>query len=333
MSSATASLDHDSAAASSELDALEKQLAGQLSEVLADPPDPPTSAPAPPKKRKRESRWGAPVPSAPEPAPKKARFTEEEKVGEEEPPLPDLSRNPPKPVPLGPNGKPVTMPKQIEDIGQYIRQECNYIEPHWGGVPPKANHAFDMKQQGRLVDHIQLGEIKKDGRSYYVFGRHEAADLRVPHRSCSRFHAILQPTKDGNFFIWDLSSSHGTVIWRIQSGQPMKVEPNQFVQLFPGDVVKFGICPIEYHLFVKSDPDSDFDVDRTICWDFIAGRCKKGSRCNWKHAIPANPNYKVPQNIQNVWEKRKQMQKHFQARFAQLCADDYAKAREGWPGR
>lgn len=217
---------------------------------------------------------------------------------------------------------PRPTPKLVENLTKYLRTEMNYIEPPWSGHPAERQgyFTFVMKLNNQVTDIFELQ--KNTERSWSVLGRHESVDRLVKHNSVSRFHAIIQPSSEGKVFVWDLTSSHGTFIWRIATQKSEQLECATFVQVNPGDVIKFGLCPTEFHLTIKSDPDSDVDVDRSICWDFVYGRCKKGMRCNWKHAFPTNPNYKVPRNIVGVWEKRNNLKDHFQARFAQICAEE-----------
>jgi len=217
---------------------------------------------------------------------------------------------------------PRPTPKVVENLAKYLRTEMNYLEPPWGGHPNERQGYFTflMKLNNQVTDILEVH--KNDKQSFVVLGRHESVNKVVKHNSVSRFHAIIQPNTDGKIFVWDLNSSHGTFIWRIATQTAERLECETFVHINPGDVIKFGLCPTEFHLTIKSDPDSDVDVDRSICWDYVYGRCKKGMRCNWKHAFPTNPNYKVPRNIVGVWEKRNNLKDHFQARFAQICAEE-----------
>jgi len=256
----------------------------------------------------KRSRWGKPVDTS--------------EVREQQLPRDSLVDRLLKPV------IPRPTPKVIEDIGAYLRKEMNYCEPPWGGHPNEREGYFTLvlKVNNQVSDSLKVCKNRK--RSYLVLGRHESVDKPIKHNSVSRFHAIIQPSSEGKLFLWDLSSSHGTFIWRIATQKAEQLESGTFVHVNPGDVIKFGLCPMEFHLTIRSDPDSDVDVDRAICWDFVYGRCKKGMRCNWKHAFPTNPNYKVPKNIVDVWEKRNNLKDHFQARFARICEEEDKCAQE-----
>ena len=70
-------------------------------------------------------------------------------------------------------------------------------------------------------------------RCIYVW-TYPLCDFILEHPTISRYHAVLQYKGNGDVFIYDLGSIHGTVVNKIQ------VTPNIYKQLHVGDIIRFG---------------------------------------------------------------------------------------------
>ena len=82
----------------------------------------------------------------------------------------------------------------------------------------------------------------------FVFGRFETCDIVAEHPSLSRFHAVIQHSRDGlsprrivvvshpagKVYVYDLGSTHGTKI------NKTPVEPRTYTELPFGQLVRFG---------------------------------------------------------------------------------------------
>ncbi|KAJ0986815.1 hypothetical protein J5N97_005171 [Dioscorea zingiberensis] len=67
-----------------------------------------------------------------------------------------------------------------------------------------------------------------------MFGRIDLCDFVLEHPTISRFHAVLQFKKDGEAFLYDLGSTHGTSINKNQ------VKKKVYTKVHVGDVFRFG---------------------------------------------------------------------------------------------
>ncbi|BAS97233.1 Os06g0275900 [Oryza sativa Japonica Group] len=67
-----------------------------------------------------------------------------------------------------------------------------------------------------------------------MFGRIDLCDFVLEHPTISRFHAVLQFRNDGEVFLYDLGSTHGSFINKTQ------VKKKIYVEIHVGDVIRFG---------------------------------------------------------------------------------------------
>lgn len=87
------------------------------------------------------------------------------------------------------------------------KQTLDYTEPIWSGRPPPGAR-LEVLKDGSIISEIEL-----KSKSYFVFGRaHESVDVLCEHPSISRMHAILQFKENGDAYLYDLGSTHGTLI-------------------------------------------------------------------------------------------------------------------------
>jgi pSer/pThr/pTyr-binding forkhead associated (FHA) protein len=84
--------------------------------------------------------------------------------------------------------------------------------------------------------HARVGDAERSGalaarEQPLLVGRATTADLRFPHLTVSRRHALVSLTEEGAY-VTDLGSANGTAV----NGQPVVSAP-----LREGDVVSFGL--------------------------------------------------------------------------------------------
>lgn len=75
-----------------------------------------------------------------------------------------------------------------------------------------------------------------------MFGRDVLCDFSLEHPSVSRFHAVIQYKRSGVAYLFDLGSTHGTLI------NKNKVDKRVYVDLNVGDVIRFG-CSTRLYIF------------------------------------------------------------------------------------
>ncbi|KAG0353021.1 Kanadaptin [Podila minutissima] len=103
-----------------------------------------------------------------------------------------------------------------------------YQKPSWSGYPNQ-QFSFEVIKNGVVVDRIEAPE-----KEFMVVGRLPMCDLEMEHPSLSRYHAVVQFKSNGECFIYDLNSSHGTKL------NKTKIPPGVHVPLKPGDQLRFG---------------------------------------------------------------------------------------------
>ncbi|KAI8149087.1 SMAD/FHA domain-containing protein [Fennellomyces sp. T-0311] len=105
-----------------------------------------------------------------------------------------------------------------------------YEKPEWSSNPIY-DYGFEVLKGG-----LSLDKIKGPRKEFVTIGRLPLCDIQMEHpeQSVSRYHAILQFNHDGNAFIYDLDSAHGTRV------NKQRVPCRQHVALQPGDQVRFG---------------------------------------------------------------------------------------------
>jgi len=109
-----------------------------------------------------------------------------------------------------------------------------------------ARLSFDPTMGVRFV--VRLREGKKTSsevefpfdQTRVVLGRGQAADVRIPHRSVSEFHATVQLRNDG-WFLADAESTNGTKCngARVRSDRPKRLRD--------GDLIELGVYVLSFH--------------------------------------------------------------------------------------
>ncbi|KAI9915045.1 hypothetical protein PsorP6_007028 [Peronosclerospora sorghi] len=109
-----------------------------------------------------------------------------------------------------------------------------YAPPAWS---PSGRNVFglylEVIKSGVVVETIALP--RPTARSYTFVGRlATACDVVLVHASISRVHAVLQFDAQGALFLYDLRSTHGSIV------NKRRIPAEAFVRLEVGDVLAFG---------------------------------------------------------------------------------------------
>ncbi|CAN6477446.1 unnamed protein product [Victoria cruziana] len=110
-----------------------------------------------------------------------------------------------------------------------VRSSIPYTIPTWS-EPPGQPYFMEVLKDGVIVDHLDVST-----KGAFMFGRIDSCDFILEHPSISRFHAVLQFKGNGEAFLYDLGSTHGTFINKSQ------VKGKMYKDLHVGDVIRFGL--------------------------------------------------------------------------------------------
>ncbi|KAI9255341.1 SMAD/FHA domain-containing protein [Helicostylum pulchrum] len=129
-----------------------------------------------------------------------------------------------------------------------------YEKPNWSGTP-----CFEYKLEV-LKNGSSLETIDGPKKEFVSIGRLPICDIPMEHPSVSRYHAIIQFDQDGDAYLFDMDSAHGT---RLNKKQ---IPGREYVQLKPGDQIRFGestrICIFESEK--PYDPEAEAEERRKI---------------------------------------------------------------------
>uniref|UniRef100_A0A7N2KXK0 FHA domain-containing protein n=1 Tax=Quercus lobata TaxID=97700 RepID=A0A7N2KXK0_QUELO len=128
-----------------------------------------------------------------------------------------------------------------------------YTIPPWSAAPC---HRFylEVLKDGSIIDQFQVNE-----KGAYMFGRVDLCDFVLDHPSVSRFHAVIQFKRNGDAYLYDLGSTHGTSINKSQ------VKKGVYMDLRVGDVIRFGLSSRLYIFQGPSElmpPEADVKIIR-----------------------------------------------------------------------
>ncbi|OVA16881.1 Forkhead-associated (FHA) domain [Macleaya cordata] len=129
-----------------------------------------------------------------------------------------------------------------------------YTIPPWS-QPPSHPFFLEVLKDGSIIDQFDVSE-----KGAYMFGRVDLCDFVLEHPTISRFHAVIQFKQNGDAYLYDLGSTHGTSINKNQ------VKKRTYTDLHVGDVVRFGQSSRLYIFQGPSElmpPESDFNKIRT----------------------------------------------------------------------
>ncbi|KAG0320335.1 Kanadaptin [Dissophora globulifera] len=126
-----------------------------------------------------------------------------------------------------------------------------YQKPAWSGYPNQ-QFFFEVIKNGIVVERIRAPE-----KEFLTIGRLPMCDLEMEHPSLSRYHAVVQFKSNGECFIYDLNSSHGTKL------NKSKILPGMHVALKPGDQLRFGESTRIY-LFQTEEAEDQEEEERKL---------------------------------------------------------------------
>ncbi|KAG0056975.1 Kanadaptin [Gryganskiella cystojenkinii] len=174
-----------------------------------------------------------------------------------------------------PTIRPVTtLPKEKPAIPN--APPLKYQKPDWSGYPNQ-QFFFEVIKNGLVVERIMVPE-----KEFLVVGRLPMCDLEMEHPSLSRYHAVIQFKSNGQCYIYDLNSSHGTKL------NKSKIPPGMHVSLKPGDQLRFGESTRIYLFQTEEEVDQE-EEDRKLVQAMIEkqNRTRSDNRkeddegCNW----------------------------------------------------
>ncbi|KAF9585415.1 Kanadaptin [Lunasporangiospora selenospora] len=126
-----------------------------------------------------------------------------------------------------------------------------YQKPSWSGHPNQ-QFFFEVIKNGVIVETIMVPE-----KEFLVIGRLPMCDIEMEHPSLSRYHAVIQFKSNGDCYIYDMNSSHGT---RLNKN---RIPAGMHVTLKPGDQLKFGESTRIY-LFQSKEPVDQEEEERKL---------------------------------------------------------------------
>lgn len=108
------------------------------------------------------------------------------------------------------------------------KPEVPYTIPSWS-EPPCHSYFLEVLKEGSII-----GQLDVNKKGAYMFGRVDLCDFVLEHPTISRFHAVLQFNSNGDAYLYDLGSTHGTFVNKHQ------VKKRAYLELHVGDVIRFG---------------------------------------------------------------------------------------------
>ncbi|OBZ87779.1 Kanadaptin [Choanephora cucurbitarum] len=127
-----------------------------------------------------------------------------------------------------------------------------YEKPSWSALPSYEYHLEVLK------NGASLETIKGPKKEFVSIGRLPLCDILMEHPSISRYQAVIQFDHDGDAYLFDLNSAHGTQL------NKKPIPARQHVPLQPGDQIRFGestrICIFESQK--PYDPEAEAEERR-----------------------------------------------------------------------
>ncbi|KAK4519800.1 uncharacterized protein ATC70_010042 [Mucor velutinosus] len=129
-----------------------------------------------------------------------------------------------------------------------------YEKPSWS-AQPTYKYRLEILKNGASLETIQ-GPRKE----FVTIGRLPICDIPMEHPSISRYQAIIQFNHDGDAYIYDMDSAHGTKV------NKNPIPAREYVQLKPGDQIRFGestrLCIFDSEK--PYDPEAEAEERRQI---------------------------------------------------------------------
>lgn len=124
-----------------------------------------------------------------------------------------------------------------------------YTIPPWS-APPCHPFSLEVLKDGTIIDQLDVS-----GKGAFMFGRVDLCDFVLEHPTISRFHAVLQFNGNGDAFLYDLGSTHGTFVNKAQ------VKKKVYLELHVGDVIRFGHSS---RLYILQGPPELMPLERDL---------------------------------------------------------------------
>ncbi len=95
-------------------------------------------------------------------------------------------------------------------------------------LPCRLPYTLEVMKNGQIMESREVAS-----RAHFTFGRSPGSDFVLEHPSASRLHAVLQYRGgDGQAFLYDAGSAHGTFLNKKQIGARTHI-PMRQVELMP----------------------------------------------------------------------------------------------------
>ena len=123
--------------------------------------------------------------------------------------------------------------KAISAIENRANISSIYQSPSWETVVPK-QHDFNVEiiKNGTIADTVRLNKYNK---GHFIIGRDGLlADIVAKNESISRQHCVLQHKNNGQWYLYDFGSTHGT---RLNN---KKIESHKYIPIFIGNMFQLG---------------------------------------------------------------------------------------------
>ena len=107
--------------------------------------------------------------------------------------------------------------------------KVNYTPPEWSAAP---THPFRLEviKNGAVVESVDVSN-----KAFVLIGRQEdVCDIAMQHPSISRQHAVIQHRDSGEIFVYEMGSTHGTLL------NKRRLPAKEHVEMSVGDVLRFG---------------------------------------------------------------------------------------------
>uniref|UniRef100_A0A6B2G103 Nuclear inhibitor of protein phosphatase 1 (Trinotate prediction) n=1 Tax=Myxobolus squamalis TaxID=59785 RepID=A0A6B2G103_MYXSQ len=139
----------------------------------------------------------------------------------------------------------------------------NFVPPCWASIAPGGFFMSVIKEK-ECIQKIAL-----DDKKFFIFGRLQG-DILIQHESCSGIHAALVYHNHlCRWFIFDLSSTHGTFLGRV------KIDSEKPTIVNPELPIRFGASTRSY--FIRSpneEPIPNFIIKEPIKTESLASKSK-----------------------------------------------------------
>lgn len=119
--------------------------------------------------------------------------------------------------------------------GTFQKERSRYKAPEWDSIPEQIDYELEIIRSGTCIKVLPLSKYcRRSNKGWICFGRAPDNDWEVEHPSTSRYHCVIQWDGEGRIFLYDLGSTHGTYLNKVQ------VKPFEYVEIHVGDQIRIG---------------------------------------------------------------------------------------------